>query len=266
MRNTKSRYDRIIEKIFFDRYNKGDKEVPFARTDFAEACGQLKIELPKNVGDVIYSFRYRKDVPESMSSRAPTGYYWLIRPAGRSQYKFALVRHLQVTPNQQLVKLKIPDATPSIVSMYALSDEQALLAKIRYNRLIDIFTGVTCYSLQSHLRTSVKGIGQIETDEIYIGIDKHGIHYVMTIQAKAGNDRIGIVQLEQDMDLCAEKFPNAVGRQIAAQFLHEDTIALFEFILTDEGLRIFAEQHSRLVPAEKLSPEELRNYRNLAST
>jgi hypothetical protein len=55
-----------------------------------------------------------------------------------------------------------------------MTDEQALLARLRYNRLIDVFTGVTCYSLQSHLRTTVQDIGQIETDEIYVGIDRRG--------------------------------------------------------------------------------------------
>ena len=61
-----------------------------------------------------------------------------------------------------------------------MNDEQALLAKIRYNRLIDIFTGITCYSLQNHLRTTVPNIGQVEIDEIYIGIDKrvHIIYYL----------------------------------------------------------------------------------------
>jgi hypothetical protein len=63
----------------------------------------------------------------------------------------------------------VPDATPGIVAKYSLNDEQALLAKVRYNRLIDIFTGVTCYSLQNHLRTTVAELGQVETDEIYVG-------------------------------------------------------------------------------------------------
>ncbi len=33
----------------------------------------------------------------------------------------------------------ILDATPGIIELYAFSDEQALLAKLRYNRLVDIF-------------------------------------------------------------------------------------------------------------------------------
>jgi hypothetical protein len=75
-----------------------------------------------------------------------------------------------------MAETKVPDSTPGVIAMYALSDEQALLAKLRYNRLIDIFTGVACYSLQSHLRTSVRTLGQVETDEIYIGLDKRGAH------------------------------------------------------------------------------------------
>jgi hypothetical protein len=54
-----------------------------------------------------------------------------------------------------LAETKVPDSTPGLISLYALNDEQALLARLRYNRLIDIFTGISCYSLQSHLRTAL---------------------------------------------------------------------------------------------------------------
>ena len=94
---------------------------------------------------------------------------------------------------------KVPDATPGVIGMYALNDEQALLAKLRYNRLIDIFTGVACYSLQNHLRTFVETVGQIETDEIYMGIDKRGAHFAFPVQAKGAKDMINIVQIEQDL-------------------------------------------------------------------
>ena len=70
------------------------------------------------------------------------------------------------------MEIKIPDSTPGVIAKYVLSDEQALLARVRYNRLVDIFTGITCYSLQNHLRTTVRSIGQVEIDEIYVGIDK----------------------------------------------------------------------------------------------
>ena len=72
-----------------------------------------------------------------------------------------------IVPREELLTIKVPDATPQIIGAYALGDEQVLLAKVRYNRLVDVFLGITAYSLQNHLRTTVKDMGQIEIDEIY---------------------------------------------------------------------------------------------------
>ena len=170
-----------------------------------------------------------------------------IQPAGRSRYRFVAAAKRQLSPNSLLVVTKVPDATPGLISMYALNDEQALLAKLRYNRLIDIFTGVTCYSLQNHLRTTVPSLGQVETDEIYIGLDRRGSHYVFPVQAKGGRDKLSIVQIEQDYALCEAKFAALICRPIAAQFLQSDTIALFAFEKSDQGLAISSEKHYRLV-------------------
>lgn len=160
-----------------------------------------------------------------------------------------------------MAETKVPDSTPGVIAMYSLSDEQALLAKLRYNRLIDIFTGVACYSLQSHLRTTVPGLGQVETDEIYIGVDKRGAHYVFPVQAKGGNDVLSIVQIEQDIALCAAKFPLLICRPIAAQFMEDDLIALFEFEKGKDGVAISSEKHYRLVPGEEVTPDDLKAYR-----
>lgn len=88
---------------------------------------------------------------------------------------------------------------------------------------LGVFTGLSCYSLQSHLRTTVQGIGQVETDEVYIGLDKRGVHFILPVQAKGKSDRIGQVQIEQDLALCAEKFPSLICRPIAAQFMAEQS-------------------------------------------
>ena len=98
----------------------------------------------------------------------------------------------RIEPNKSLVIIKLLDSTPELIRAYALDDEQALLAIVRYNRLIDTFLGLTTFSLQNHLRTTVKGVGQIEIDELYIGLDKRGCHYVIPVQAKGGSDQIGV--------------------------------------------------------------------------
>jgi hypothetical protein len=255
-----NRYTRLIEAIFLKHYQKGLVEIPFVRSELDDAASELGIRIPKNLGDVLYTFRYRSELPESITSKASEGFEWIIRPAGRSKYKLVLTEVNPVAPAGMLAETKIPDATPGIISRYALSDEQAVLAKIRYNRLVDIFTGITCYSLQNHLRTSVKELGQVETDEIYVGIDKRGVQYVIPVQAKGKKDRIGIIQIEQDLAICAAKFPELICRPIAAQSMSDDLIALFEFEQGKEGIKVVSERHYRLVKAKDVTTEELKQY------
>jgi hypothetical protein len=255
-------YLSIIEKIFHSKFNPGMREVDFEREDIIRFGNELKIDLPKNLGDLIYSFRYRANLPESIKKLAPEGEAWLIRPAGRAKYRFVLLQDKPLIPNESMITIKVPDSTPGIVSKYSLNDEQALLAKVRYNRLIDIFTGVTCYSLQNHLRTTVPDMGQVETDEIYVGVDKKGTHYVFPIQAKGGKDKLGIIQIEQDIAVCAHKFPLLICRPVATQFMQEDVIAMFEFEEGDNGVGISLEKHYKLVPPEEVTDADLENYRN----
>lgn len=257
-----SGYIRIIEDIFLSRYEKGARQVPFEREDIEQSAKKLGVPLPKNLGDVVYSFRYRKDLPESVAAKAPKGLSWIIQPAGRSRYRFLATALANIEPSSSLAETKVPDSTPGVIEKYALSDEQALLARLRYNRLVDIFTGVTCYSLQNHLRTAVPDIGQLETDELYVGLDRKGAHYVFPVQAKAGKDRLNVVQIEQDMAMCAAKFPALICKPIAAQFMEDQLIALFELERDGNGeVRVSHEKHYRLVPSEELTDDDLRTYR-----
>lgn len=264
--NQSNRYTRIIEHIFSKYYKEGQTQISFDRKDISLAAEELNIKLPKNLGDVIYSFRYRVELPPRIVEKAPKGYEWIIRPAGVSKYMFVAVKVADIQPNPNMAETKILNATPGVIDKYALNDEQALLAKLRYNRLIDVFTGLTCFSLQNHLRTSIKGIGQIETDEIYIGIDKRGVHYVIPVQAKGGSDKIGIVQIEQDIAMCATKFKEQICKPIAAQFMDSNLIALFEFEQNENSeIVIVAEKHYHLVLASELSAEELALYQKRVS-
>lgn len=256
-----NRYTQLIEAIFLERFQEGMTSVGFDRTEITSTASELDIALPKNLGDVLYSFRYRVPLPASITETAPEGFEWIIRPAGRARYRFVLVRQSIILPSSILAETKILDATPGVIARYALSDEQALLAIVRYNRLVDVFTGITCYSLQNHLRTTVRSMGQVETDEIYIGIDKRGAHYILPIQAKGRTDRIGIVQIEQDMAVCEGKYPNLICRPLAAQFMQNGVIAMFEFEQGEDEIRVSAERHYRLVRPDELSAEELDLYR-----
>ncbi|MBZ5545675.1 MAG: endonuclease [Acidobacteriia bacterium] len=260
-----NRYISIIKAIFLSKFRLGMREVGFERQDIEKFARKLKLALPKNLGDLVYSFRYRTQLPAEIYSTAGQGETWIIRPAGRAKYRFVLIAENPLIPNLNLTITKIPDSTPGVISKYALSDEQALLARLRYNRLIDIFTGVTCYSLQNHLRTTAPNMGQVETDEVYVGVDKKGANYVLPTQAKAGKDKLSVVQIEQDIAMCAAKFPLLICRPIAAQFLQEDVIALFELENGEDGIRIVSEKHYKLVPPEEVTEADLQNYRTRPS-
>ena len=237
----------------------------FARDDIVTFAAQLGIELPRNLGDVVYSFRYRTQLPLRILEEAPAGEAWIIRSTGRGKYRFALVADVPLTPNPHLAVTKVPDATPGIIAKYALNDEQAVLARVRYNRLIDIFLGITCYSLQNHLRTTVTGMGQVETDEVYVGMDKSGSQYVIPVQAKGGSDRLNRVQIEQDIAVCGEKMPSLICRPVGTQLMDDDLIALLEFERQGDEIRVASEKHYRLVHPDEVTEDDLAVYRRRAS-
>jgi hypothetical protein len=257
-------YDAIISSIFKKHHKKRCKFFEFDRDEIAETAAALNVPRPKNIGDVIYSFRFRKALPDSIRDTAPKKKEWVIQLAGHGRYRFRLCEESRIVPRPDLITIKIPDATPEIIAKYALNDEQALLAKVRYNRLVDVFLGVTAYSLQNHLRTSVAEIGQIEVDEIYVGVNRQGAQFVIPVQAKGGRDQLGRVQAEQDLACCMEKFPHLVCRLVAAQFMPDDTIAMFELGEQDAQIRVVEERHYQLVPAESISEADLKLYRRNA--
>jgi hypothetical protein len=254
------RYDAIIEHVFQNHYAKSSKSFEFERAELEAIAKQYRVILPKNLGDLIYSFRYRKSLPERITRTAAKGMEWIIEPAGRSKYRFRLANVSRILPRANLIAIKIPDATPEIIGAYSLSDEQALLAKVRYNRLVDIFLGITAYSLQNHLRTTVPELGQIEIDEMYVGVNRNGQQFVIPVQAKGGNDRLSTIQTNQDAACCAHKFPSLTCRPVSAQFLNDSTIAMFELAIVGNEAKVAEEKHYQLVPSDQIAADELLRY------
>lgn len=262
--DTNLAYDTVIHEVFFRHFCGEANSFLFARDDLIEFCATEAVKKLNggnpvaNPGDVVYCYRSRRDLPQSILQTQRDGLSWRIQLAGRAkagsnkgrtQYRFVLGVAIRIEPNPALATIDVPDATPEIIKAYALTDEQALLAKVRYNRLIDIFLGIATYSLQNHLRTAVQDMGQIEIDELYVGLDKEGRHYVVPVQAKGGTDKLTPAQTEQDIAFCEERFPDLICRPVSAQFMSGDRIALFELRSQSGEIRIAEERHYRLVPA-----------------
>jgi hypothetical protein len=84
----KAIYSSIIKEIFRSKFKDGMREIEFWREDIIKHAKKFRIRLPKNLGDLIYSFRYRKDFPEEIMSTAGEGETWIIRPAGRANRRY----------------------------------------------------------------------------------------------------------------------------------------------------------------------------------
>jgi hypothetical protein len=107
-----SKYEEIIEHVFFNNHKKDATRVSFNREELAKACDSLKFERIKNLGDIPYSFRFRKDLPESILKTAPKDSEWIIVGSGVGLYEFRLASPSKITPTNNRQKIKIPDATP----------------------------------------------------------------------------------------------------------------------------------------------------------
>lgn len=253
-------YRAIISHIFKKHHAESPEGFVFVRDEIIDSAAELGLPRPGNLGDVIYSFRYRQALPDDILETAKPGLEWIIEGAGRAKYRFKQVKLSRILPRENLVTIKIPDSTPEIIQKNAKGDEQALLAKVRYNRLIDIFLGIASYSLQSHLRTSVKGMGQIEIDEIYVGVNSNGQQYAIPVQAKGGRDQHAITQTDQDIRYCAQEYPNLICRAVSAQFMDDDRIAMFELTVEDDEIKVLREKHYKLVPSSDIEPKDLETY------
>ena len=82
-------YEKIIERVFLDRYSPGDVKVEFVRDDLVDASEKLGVSVPKNLGDILYAFRYRRPLPQTILDTAPADREWTIRGAGPAAYVFA---------------------------------------------------------------------------------------------------------------------------------------------------------------------------------
>jgi hypothetical protein len=96
-------------------------------------------------------------------------------------------------------------------------------------------------------------------------VDKKGVQYILPVQAKGGKDKLSIVQIEQDMALCAERFPALICRPVGAQFMPGEVIALFEFESGEQGIGIASEKHYKLVPPDQVTDADLLAYRQRTS-
>lgn len=218
-------YDQLLVSIFKNKWRSGLNELTFTKDDLIDVAASLGLRI-KNLADVLYTYRSRRPFPAHIAEKGN----WIIAAKGSGKYAFVKVTQAAIVEVPSTLKLfPIPYAVPEIVAMNLANDEQGLLTIARYNRLLDVFTGLACFHLQSHIRTHVKGHGQIEVDELYVGVDKDGRGYVLPVEGKVVGESLGIDKAVGLTHFASTKFPNLTCRPIAVLRQAHDIIACVEF-------------------------------------
>ena len=220
--------DEVILEVFNHHFETGSDRLIFKKDELTEICAKHGI-IVRNIPDIIYTYRVRRSLPTQILS---TG-NWGIEPAGRGTYAFRLLRnapHFEI-PFYDYEPIEIYNALPEVVEGLLLRDEQSLLTRLLYNRLVDIFSGLTCFHIQNHYRSFVMDMGEVEVDALYVGVNKNGALYVLPLEAKshADTEMIGRIQISQMGRLVRQDFPDLQRRILAVKALQDDTIAIVEF-------------------------------------
>lgn len=243
---TLKEYDQVIIRVF-ERLHTGHEDselLPFTKSDVERAIRDLGSTI-KNVPDIVYTYRAgRSPLPQAILAHGN----WAIEGAGKGKYVFVkLARSPYVDIPTDVEITRILDATPQLVLKYQGTDEQGSLARIRYNRLIDTFTALTTYHIQGHFRTTVSNVGQVEIDDLYIGIDTDGHGFVLPVEAKGESpkDQLGVVQITQMVKFARQHFADLTVRPIGVKIMPDESYMFLEFNDSDDANLVATKRYKR---------------------
>jgi len=205
-----NQYDRLVACLFRERWKEALSEVAFTKDEVIDTAARLGLKI-KNLADVVYTYRSRRPMPAEISEKGN----WVIAARGAGKYAFVrIVAETTVTVPESLKTYPIPYAVPDIVAQNLARDEQGLLTIVRYNRILDVFSGLACFHLQSHVRTQISGHGQVEIDDLYVGVDKDGQGFVLPVEAKEEGERLGLDKAVALTLFARAKFPKLICRPV----------------------------------------------------
>ena len=238
---------RVVDEIF-ERRSDGSQRIEFTRQDIEDTAKMLGVKLARNVPDLPYNFNFRRSSRSSaMLNTESKQKRWYIVPVPGG-YAFELDR-LPFIPDPKLPVTEVPNATPDFIGAYSLTDEQAVLATVRYNRLIDAFIGVTAYPLQSHIRTKVDKV-QIEVDEVYLGVSGKGERFAIGVEAKV-EDSLVPYQIRNCYALLRKEFQDLTPIVVGIKWNgNNSSIAMMRMVESGKGgrtIRVADETHYGIV-------------------
>lgn len=256
-----SKYEDTIITVFENKLESGystEEDIPFDREDLRSALDELDINV-RNVPDIPYAYRSRRKLPGEIGKH---GYNAIIlddsREGADATYLFTKKKQLIPIPDTvDEVKYTSKEELPKLVRPYIQEGEQAVLTQIRYAGLINDFTGLRTYHLQSHARMRVNN-REAELDDLYIGVDGNGEHHAIAVEAKGKQETLNKNQLIRNTRGIEQKeyYPDSVFT-LAVKLDENGHFYLFEFEIQEgtEGFSVEKERVWKYIFDEKKNVE-----------
>lgn len=232
------KYEDTIVRVFENKLETGydtDEEIPFDREDLQVAMDELNITV-RNVPDIPYAYRSRRSLPDQIEQY---GYNAIILDdtieGADATYLFTKREQLIHVPDEvDETFTTTTDDLPDPVGDYIGKDEQGVLTQVRFVGLMDDFTGLDCYHLQSHMRMRVNN-REAELDDLYVGVDRDGRHQALAVEAKGVGETLNKNQLIRNTRGIEQKseYPDTV-QTLAVKLDDDGFFYLFEFDVYEE--------------------------------
>lgn len=227
------KYEDTIIRVFENKTKSGhttDEEIAFDRDDIEEALDELSLTV-KNVPDIPYAYRSRRSLPDHIEQH---GYNAIILDdsieGANATYLFTKRDQLIHIPDEydETHRTSLAEL-PAPVREYIGKDEQGVLTQVRYAGLLDDFTGLEAYHLQSHMRFRVNS-REAELDDLYVGVDAEGRDHAIAVEAKGVGETLNKNQLIRNTRGIEQEaaFPDDV-KTLAVKLDDDGYFYLFEF-------------------------------------
>ncbi len=173
-----------------------------------------------------------------------------IQTGGVSRPIMRMAARDRVLPDENRYVIRVPNATPSLVERYAFDSKASVLAKVRFNRLIDMFFSVTAFSIGSRVDSTMPEGTQFQTDEVYLAVTGTGQEFVVPVQACGRGKHLSLDRTREMFRFCRLSFPELTPRPVGItvrQVNSAEVIAIIELVEEVGEIKVFNEKHYRLV-------------------